>query len=398
MKKNKNQSEMQRLMRFISNPESEWLSTCLKQFKDPISFTVPGTVPVHVTMSAKLHDSISDRQVFIERDPSILSLTEKVVKVMDELVGSWSEARRLEGANNVEWSEESLSYVGEVVHEQEQEQEQEQEEEQEMEEQKMSQYSRDDEQANAWDITCLQRTVDVNSPFYCLSDLKLYPGFKSLQFNDHQLLSDNFFRPSWGGSGSRRLKNVAVVLEWLPLPPQILLTALVQIMFKRQPAGQQNASKALQDALMVVHSRSLAGMQPSELAILCNAVGINSQSNVFVVAVSLAEAETIRRAIHTNSPGIGACVLILRTIQGNILDFNGFVQMLYPAVGGGGGGGSMAGHVSVLPNLSFLLEKPREHLTCMKFFNGEMYFSNNEISTLNRCLMSATYAERKGLS
>ena len=30
------------------------------------------------------------------------------------------------------------------------------------------------------------------------------------------LLSDNFFRPQWCGIGDRRLKNVSLILEWIP--------------------------------------------------------------------------------------------------------------------------------------------------------------------------------------
>ena len=113
--------------------------------------------------------------------------------------------------------------------------EEEAEEEAEQEEQKMSAFSRDDEQAYPWAITevaavgasavgaaAVGAAAPVPAggggeagehPFYPLATFRAAKGQPALPFPSPLLVSDNYFRPRWIGLGERRLKNVAFVLE-----------------------------------------------------------------------------------------------------------------------------------------------------------------------------------------
>ena len=96
-------------------------------------------------------------------------------------------------------------------------QEEEQEEEAEEEEQKVSAFTRDDEHHNPWATKVLTtRPCGVlgDEPFYPLSQLQVRAEQPLLPFPDTLWLSDNFFKTRWRGLGDRKLKNVAIVLEW----------------------------------------------------------------------------------------------------------------------------------------------------------------------------------------
>merc|ERR1719261_1570052 len=103
------------------------------------------------------------------------------------------------------------SLTSEVVHENEQEEEA--EEEAEEEEQKMSAFSRDDEQHNPWAVNLLCHSPsgeiggDKDEAFYFFSNFQARPEQPRLTFPSNLLLSDNFFRPRWCGLGDRRLKR-----------------------------------------------------------------------------------------------------------------------------------------------------------------------------------------------
>jgi hypothetical protein len=145
-----------------------------------------------------------------------------------------------------------------VVNEAEAEAEEEAEEEAEQEEQKMSAFSRDDEQANPWHISQLNKMgptaaspssssapslsssssssammtaadQDGDHPFYPLSSFQVSASQPPLRFPTPVMVSDNYFRPKWIGLGERRLKNIVFVLEVRPLLPQSVVAATVHI-------------------------------------------------------------------------------------------------------------------------------------------------------------------------
>lgn len=97
------------------------------------------------------------------------------------------------------------------------------------------------------------------------SQFRVSTSVQPIALPSHVLLSDNFFRPSWIGLGARRLKNITVILEWVPVLR--LHTAL--------PSG------------------------------------------TLFVAVNLAEAQSLHRLLHTQQHLLGeASGLALRTVDG----------------------------------------------------------------------------------
>merc|ERR1712137_1506301 len=55
-----------------------------------------------------------------------------------------------------------------------------------------------------------------DKPFYPLSVFHAVAEQPSLPFPPNVLVSSNWFRPRWAGMGDRRLKNISLVMEWCP--------------------------------------------------------------------------------------------------------------------------------------------------------------------------------------
>ena len=93
---------------------------------------------------------------------------------------------------------------------------QEQEQEQEIEIEKFVDlaYSRENESPTPWPLETLSQVPGALPPqFYPSSGFRLYRR-RPLALPSDVLISSNYFNRKW--SGCRRLKNIAVVLEWVP--------------------------------------------------------------------------------------------------------------------------------------------------------------------------------------
>eukprot|EP01052_Picozoa_sp_SAG31_P051616 SAG31_NODE_12340_length_949_cov_0.762353_2_plen_143_part_01 len=92
-------------------------------------------------------------------------------------------------------------------------------------------YTRDDEQHNPWFAEKLLDYPDFNysddvdfhslitsdMPFYPMHLYRPRPEKDNLPFPQNVLVSSNYFRPRWAGmAADRRLKNIGLILEWLP--------------------------------------------------------------------------------------------------------------------------------------------------------------------------------------
>ena len=114
-------------------------------------------------------------------------------------------------------------------------QEQEQEQEKEMEEETMEveqaataklAFSTKRQSHSAWPLAALgQGLKGMKDAFYPCSDFYVYRepagglregGRPALAFHPYLLMSENHFHRVWTLTAHRRLKNVVVVLEWLP--------------------------------------------------------------------------------------------------------------------------------------------------------------------------------------
>eukprot|EP01012_Entosiphon_sulcatum_P024255 TRINITY_DN29428_c0_g1_i1.p1 TRINITY_DN29428_c0_g1~~TRINITY_DN29428_c0_g1_i1.p1 ORF type:complete len:4234 (+),score=586.19 TRINITY_DN29428_c0_g1_i1:35-12736(+) len=219
------------------------------------------------------------------------------------------------GGDNIE----ALGLNTEVVHEQEAEQEA--EEEAEEEEQKVSAYARDDEQHLPWEVENLRsHPGGAECPFYPLSHFRVRAEQPTLAFPPSLWLSDNFFKTRWAGLGDRRLKNVVFVLEWCP-------------------AEARDGSPAR-----------------------------------YIVALSLAEGETLRWMIHTQQPIVGVAGLAVRTVSGVTLDWSQAFQ-----------------HCASLE----AQDEVAGCLQCLRFLNCEMFYTDLELGQLERSLKDAPLPERR---
>jgi hypothetical protein len=236
----------------------------------------------------------------------------------------------------------------------EQEREQEQEQEKEVEARRDQQievekfvdreYSRQEEVQRPWPFSILAKnfgTPGLEHPFYKLKDFKLRHQ-EPLEFDETLFLSSNYFNPNW--TGLRRVKNVVMVLEYAPS------TATSELRLRTSDEARVLLSRDQEVALAKAHS--LLGFHANAAGVsgmlnrmdLRNAVcavldvkdisddvidGILekfSETKEFVtldefrellssgylypkhvgrhwVAVSLAEAETIRRILHLRKRG-----------------------------------------------------------------------------------------------
>ncbi|TPP41495.1 hypothetical protein CGC20_3525 [Leishmania donovani] len=71
--------------------------------------------------------------------------------------------------------------------------------------------------------TCGTIAADTVRPthgccFYQMNTFQIRPSQPKLQVPSQYLVSDNYFRLDWHGVGERRLKNVFLFLEWVPIP------------------------------------------------------------------------------------------------------------------------------------------------------------------------------------
>eukprot|EP00743_Colponemidia_sp_Colp-15_P012474 GILK01014219.1.p1 GENE.GILK01014219.1~~GILK01014219.1.p1 ORF type:complete len:1189 (-),score=141.64 GILK01014219.1:13-3165(-) len=116
-----------------------------------------------------------------------------------------------------------MNLNAEVVHEQEAEEEQEQEAEQE--EQRISAFTRDDEQQIGWDVRVINphdhsfaagsSASAAESPFYLCSQFQIRPEQPKIAVPSFASLSDNFYRKRWTGLGERKLRNCVVFVQWV---------------------------------------------------------------------------------------------------------------------------------------------------------------------------------------
>ena len=126
----------------------------------------------------------------------------------------------------------------------EQEREQEQEQEKEVQARKEVQvevekfvdreYSRSKETADRWQVHELRS--DSCSAFYPMSEFKLRHQ-KSINFPQYTRLSSNYYNRKW--DGLRRLKNVVMILEWIPSQKRVSRNISLQ------PGGQNDPQQSI---------------------------------------------------------------------------------------------------------------------------------------------------------
>ena len=347
---------MTRLRRF---EENTWLTECIKVFREPIGFPVEDKVPQPRPFVETVQSLVDAHGHFLLDDAETMRVGE-----VQEKVRATSGITALGDDGNA-------ALNSEVVHENEKQQEEEAQKQVRQEKIKMSAFSRDDEEPKPWSVTMLKyhpgklRSVGMqqgDSAFYPTHDFRTRKDMKCLPFPNNMWMTDNFFRPSWVGVGDRRLKNVALIMEWTPgeglSPASEDPKELMARLFKGLVASGMPPNEAAAEALKKLKSGDFEAPPAPQ-----------SGLNRFYVALSLAEGETVRRMIHDHERQdvLTKSRVALRTVGGRLLDASpGFTQSEDVA----------------LP------------LCCFRFMNTDMYFSEEEIKSISRSLALAKHEDR----
>jgi ankyrin repeat protein len=267
-------------------------------------------------------------------------LQEKVEQHKACIVDVRSSNRVLERVAMVQYSSEDSGLA------QEQEQEQEEEKEQEVKDDRQDlditttdiAYSRQSVEPDTWDIRmlanedkCVSRTDEMQPadsivPFYLASLFGVYKGQK-LDLPTYVMLSHNFYKRSW--VGPRRLKNMSLMLEWIPslqglvedtrdlaMTPEVEEQAKHTLNFLWNSFARSGhlSSEKLQrlifaafgrmvteeELLGVLKGRSALESKEALWKVLVGSMFRPLMQGRFFVAVTLQEAETLRRAIHAS--------------------------------------------------------------------------------------------------
>lgn len=367
----KERSLSSRVNRFVGG-EKQWLRDCVNRFRIEISYTIENVVPQKRELMDVITALVTANQSFLQTSHEL----ELVERVKQRLAHS-------NGTQHDDNEQGDLRLTAEVVHENEAEAEEEAEEEAEQEEQKMSAFTRDDEHPIPWNAMVLAEALPQisatdaieDSSFYPLAQFQAHSECPQIDFPSSLLVSGNYFRRRWVGLGERRLKNVGLVLEWSPLAEQETMKAIVHHLF----ALVMSENPGMPPNEAVVHALQRASLLPKQASdqiatSLKTAVAtVSSQQRVYLVALSLAEGETIRRMIHKNHPAFRISQVRLRTCEGELVESSSF---------------SSSWQKTEDTSAMVREEQLSIGIQCLRFFNNEMYYFPNELELLLRGLES----------
>ena len=180
----------------------------LALFNESIDFSLEAGVPDPVPFEKKLRTMLDVHERFLQ--PPQHAIGHSIMRVVGQFAMLENSANRLDT-------------------EQEREQEQEQEKEVEARRDKQievekfvdREYSRQEETQRPWPFSILSQPIppydpnnkDNEHPFYPLKDFKLRHQ-EPLDFPSGLYVSTNYFNPKW--SGLRRVKNVVMIMEYAP--------------------------------------------------------------------------------------------------------------------------------------------------------------------------------------
>ena len=438
-------------------PDSEEIKA-LDVFCEPIDFNINAAVRNPVPFAETLTTQVETHSYFVENgveDPVVKQVLDLLSMPFNNETDNADDSYLLDDEDKVRLL--GAEMVQEQEQEKEQQQEQEQEQEIEIEKYVDLAYSREHEEQTPWKFATLSAPVSVTSSlegvkfsighpdqFYAASFFKLIKR-DPLSFPPHLLMSSNYFDLRW--SGARRIKNVVMSLDYVPELSQLLprvvsleplsssqeeaLFTALKLFSTSRGEIEEEVFLSRDDLVRVLQSAGLyADLTDSQLEaitmeceslsagglISCRAVrdllvkGRFSlvQDGRRVVAVSLAEAETLRRIIHLRNgtsftavteTADSGCIdnnwvvngsnlaLALRCVSaGNVYfdksrNFFG-AEDTYSATSGNEG----------TVSYPFTTQSAYEAL---RFLNCDMFFSSKSLNLLMRALPHTTKRQRK---
>ena len=191
-------------------PPAENIWKAIKSFKEPVGMAVEAELPVAATVQEMFNDKTAEHWHWVcvaapEKKQANLAVIEELVQNMRGMQADSTGA---------------LEQCMECEHQKEQQKELEQQTE--MEKYVDVAYTRDDEAPEPWLFDDL-RAPRGPAGFYPASQFKLHRR-KPLRLctraggEEDLHVSSNYFNPAWGGE--RRLRNVVMLMEWVPVRAQ----------------------------------------------------------------------------------------------------------------------------------------------------------------------------------
>ena len=402
----------------------------LKVFDEAIDFSLEAAVPDPIPFGEKLRDMLKDHSRFI--------VSEEQHGVGHQLLSEVNEFA-CASENNDRDESSNLDTQQEREMEQEQEKEVKARRDQQIEVEKFveREYSRHQERPSPWPVTWLgsqpacalaeapasAHEADNLHPFYGLTDFHLLHQIP-LPFPPALHLSRNYFNPAW--SGLRRLKNVVCLLEWSPNtdPSHLRLTKdaehLVQLTDSQRATirkvhtllccGSTNGRlprEGLEEAVCAATNQ--APLDSNLLDFLWEQFGGDGQGVTvealeqilvsghlypahkgrYWVAISLAEAETLRRLLHLRQrrPLLGGadgscCELALHISQSGALGLPGSTMLDASAGWRACASGATYHEMAVA-------------LGCYRFFDCDMHYTRSTLAKIIRAFGGASCAARE---
>ena len=404
----------------------------LKLFEEPIDFSLEAAVPDPVPFDQRLKHMLDDNEAFVLNDAQRATAKE----ILDEV----AQFALLEGtaANKME-----------SMQEREQEQEQEKEirarRDQDVEVARFvdREYSRQEEYQKPWAFNVLAEDPAAQAhrteggervhPFYPLRDFKLR-HHEPLPFPDQLYLSSNYFNPDW--TGLRRVKNVIVLLEYAPSTDGDALR-LWSRDESRAALGELDAAKAAElskaHELLSFHGMSAGGLRREDLATAVRVVTDTAADDAqlaslmaefcagsdvmdlgafrnmlttaalrpehrgrYYVALSLLEAETLRRILHVATDRGDRAIagssaeLALRysPVSSTAAGDAGDAGIVLAASPGWWAGGARpdTGHTAYETALA---------RGCFRYFDGDMHYTEQTLQIMIRGLQRASVSQRQ---
>ena len=261
--------------------KAQWLCKAIQLFRDPLELDISPDIPKPTPFESVLRDLVRKNEAFIT-DAGAKALVEKIMQ--RALKDSKSDDNVGKGGVKLDT---------EMVQEKEQETQKKKQKEVKKVKQQVVQYARHGEQVEEWNVDLLKDPHTLpSSLFHRLSHFEVSETAKSLDVNHRVLLSENYAHAVRIPNLPRRLKNVTVVLQWqAPMedgaytPPRYVCVNLAEAQSLRRAlhtkhpaihsgaAGAGAAATVAKISLLLTNGRPIDLQPPEALPVRSPALG-----------------------------------------------------------------------------------------------------------------------------
>mmetsp|Transcript_28857 Transcript_28857/g.48961 ORF Transcript_28857/g.48961 Transcript_28857/m.48961 type:complete len:2411 (-) Transcript_28857:179-7411(-) len=371
--------------------QDKFLSRIVHAFQEEIDFRVPSEIKQPVQFDELINGMVDENRAFLNTDEERAAV-EKIVKQVQFLL------RSSENLN--------MEITTQATREQTIEQDKDQEKEILQEKFVDLAYSEDRDDNRFWPLENL-KSLEKGTMFYPCNEFALYEQ-TPIKFPQDLRVSTNYFDKSW--KGDRRLKNVVMVLEWIPDDSKLVASTRSDTKLTEEQSAQLDKAFSLfhsnkhseylgrrdlkkivraavdyapaaEDIAAIMGGAKAGHIEKKEAmkklkSMLVSGAFRKVQAGRFYVALSLEEAETIRRAIHLrgDQPFFAdtGTRLALRCLPDNFTELDSTPKFH--------GAGSFQEAAAYL---------------CLRFLDCDMYYNPSELNILLKALQESSIRERE---